>query len=470
MQARRRCCRALSFAVLTVLALFCASGAAHAGEIVDGNNPPTVRNNMHVCPSGFITTGLHAFNNQLLCLGLFSDPGGFLTANETVVSGNFWPPDAVTRAAHAFTGSQILWCGPDRYVTGVHVVNRQLSCAQFPRESRDTTRRLGHLVVDAGGSGATMRSGMHACPRGTILVGANFDNNTFLCAGLPFCTEDAHCTGAGDVCEMRAFQCEDDDDCTSANTGVCRRSGLLSFFGGGGCRGDDRDGWVTDRSGTNLNFNEADAFDDNDSDSLSLSNIPAGTIIRVYDDEHGSTADDWTQIFVKTRTSICLAGGFENSNNGSALKIDYHEVDGLNDDVSRVEVRSALVDFAGRCLDVNMGTNAAQIFGCHGNANQSWTHEVDGEIRGWNNLCLEANSSEIHTWPNLAPGVARRASVRVAACNGSVVQKWSVTDAGEIRMFNDMCLDIVGGVSQNNAAVQIYPCHGNQNQRWLSSF
>ena len=106
---------------------------------------------------------------------------------------------------------------------------------------------------------------------------------------------------------------------------------------------------------------------------------------------------------------------------------------------------SALIDFAGRCLDVNMNNNAAQIFDCHAGSNQSWIYEVDGEIRGINNLCLEANNTEIQSWPNLTTGQVRRAAVRVAACNGGVHQKWSVTEAGQIRMFSDMCLDIVGG-------------------------
>jgi Ricin-type beta-trefoil lectin domain len=461
MQAHR--CRS-SFSLLAALALLCGAGAAHAGEIVDGNNPPTVRNNMHVCPPGYITTGVQVSNNQLLCLGLFTSTAGFLTTGETVVSGSFWPPDTVTRAAYAFTGTSIPWCGPDRYVTGVHVANRQLSCAQFPWEMRNATRRLGHLVVD-GASSATVRNNMHACPRGTILVGANFDNNTFLCAGLPFCSEDAHCTGAGDVCEFQSAACG--DSCLSSNAGVCRQRGMLTFKEDSGCRGDV-EGWVTDRSGNMADFN-ADGFDDNDAESLHLGSVRAGTIIRVYDDEGGSQSDDWAQILVKSTTTTCL-GGFETSFESAALKVDFHPVSDLDDEVSRVDVRSALIDFAGRCADVNTNNNAAQIFTCHGGPNQSWIHEVDGEIRGWNNLCLEANSAEIHTWPNLAAGQVRRAAVRVAACNGSVFQKWTATDAGQIRMFADMCLDIVGGSSQNNAALQIYPCHGGQNQRWLSSF
>lgn len=461
MSYRRIPCIALTAA----LALAAFAGTARAGEIIDGNNPPTVRNNMHVCPSGYITTGVHVGNNQLLCLGLFVDPAGPLTTAESVVSGLNWPPDSVTRAAYNFNGTSIPWCGPDRYVTGVHVANRQLSCAQFPQETRNSTRRLGHLVVD-GGSGLTVRNNMHACPRGTLLVGANFDTNTFLCAGLPFCTENAHCTGTGDTCEFQSSACG--DSCLSSNKGVCRQRGQLTFFEDSGCRGDSA-GWVTERSGNLINFDASDGFSDDDAESLHLSGARPGTIIRVYDDEGGSQGDDWLQILVKGTTTSCL-GGFETSFESSALKVDYHPVSDLNDEVSRVDVRSALIDFGGRCLDVITGNNAAQIFTCHGGPNQSFIHEVDGEIRGWNNLCLEANSAEIHTWPNLTTGQVRRASVRMAACNNSVFQRWTATDAGQIRMFADMCLDIVGGTSQNNAGVRISPCTGNANQRWLSSF
>jgi hypothetical protein len=172
---------------------------------------------------------------------------------------------------------------------------------------------------------------------------------------------------------------------------------------------------------------------------------------------------------VKQPASQCLTGGFENSVNGPTFKIDYHGNGDLNDEVSLVVVRSALIDFAGRCLDVDMNDNMAQIFGCHGNPNQSWFYQ-NGEIRGFNNLCLEANSAEILAWPNLPAGQPRHAAIRVATCNGAVFQKWTVTEAGQIRMFSDMCLDIVDGVSKDNAAVQIYPCHGQPNQRWLSSF
>lgn len=470
MRARRRWTFVLTLTAV-LLSLFALAGTARAGEIIDGNNPPTVRNNMHSCPRGYIATGVHVGNNQLLCLGLFSDPAGFMTTGESVVSSNFWPPDSVTRAAHGYSSAlpSIPWCGPDRYVTGVHVANRQLNCAQFPSGSnRNYTPRLGHIVVDYG-TNPTQRSNMHACPRGFVLVGANFDNNTFLCAELPFCQEASHCPGslAGEVCEFQSIAC--DEDCLFTTTGVCRRQGQLSFREDNGCV-EDFVGWLTERSGNLVNFTNNDAFTNDEARSLSLSNVRAGTIIRVYDNSAGSTNDDWTQIFAKTNISSTCVGTFQTSSDTPSLRIDHHRVDNLDGKVSRVDVRSAIIDFGGRCVDVNMNNNAAQIFDCHAGPNQSWIYEADGEIRGINGLCLEANSSEIHTWPNLPAGQSRRAAVRVANCNGSVHQKWTVTEAGQLRMFADMCLDIVSGTSQNNAALQIFPCNGGQDQRWLSSF
>lgn len=465
MRARRRCTLPDAFAA--ALLLFALTDTARAGEFIDGNNPPTVRNNMHSCPPGSIVTGINVAANQLLCTGPFENGQGFLTVNERVDSGstatNQWPPDAVTRAAHNYTGPTMHWCGPNRFMTGVHVLNNAFNCTEFASGSnRNYTTRLGHIVVDTG----TQRSGVRACPRGTILVGAHFTNNALLCAELPFCEDTSHCPGSSDVCEFSSVTCP---ECIGPVTGVCRRQGILGFCEGNNCT-EDSVGWMTDRSGNSATDSSTNGgFENDEARSLSFSSTKAGTIIRVYDSSSGSQADDWTQIFAKTGVGGCL-GSFETSFQNSAVKVDHQHVDNLDGKVSLVTVRSAIIDFAGRCLDVNQTNNAAQIFDCHAGPNQSWIYEVDGEIRGLNNLCLEANSAEINTWPNLTTGQVRRAAVRVAQCNGSVHQKWSVTEAGQIRMFSDMCLDIVGGTSANQAAVQIFPCHGGSNQRWLSSF
>jgi hypothetical protein len=451
-----------------ILALFVSQGISQAGETIDGNNPPTVRNNMHSCPRGSIVTGVNVAANQLLCLNNFVDIAGFLTTGERVDTGvradNQWPPDAVTRAAYAYAGPTMHWCGPDQYMTGVHVLDNSFNCARFPAAAnRNYTTQLGHIVIDT----STVRNNMHACPRGTVLVGAHFGNNTFLCAELPFCLDNAQCPSASDTCEFLSTGCAT-SACISPTTGVCRRQGTLSFREDNGCL-QDFVGSLTDRSGNLVRFPDNDSFDNDEARSVQLTNVKAGTIIRVYDDSSGSTADDWTQIFVKTAAgSVCL-GTFQLSSDTPSMKVDYHAVDNLDGKVSRVDVRSALIDFGGRCVDVNTNNNAAQIFGCHAGPNQSWIYTVNEEIRGFNNLCLEASNTDVQGWPQLAAS-ARRAAVRVAACTGGINQKWSITETGQVRVFGDMCLDIQGGVSQNNAAVQLAPCNGAGSQRWLDSF
>lgn len=459
------------FAVLSILLFWGCAGAVWAGEIVDGNNPPTVRNNMHVCPPGYIVTGVNAGANQLLCLGRFQDSTGDLTRNETVVSGtvSYWPPDNWTRVAHGYssTGANIPWCGANRYVTGVHVANRTFSCAAFPAGSGgDYTSRLGHVIVDSGAS-PTQRNNMHACPRGYVLAGANFDTNTFLCAELPFCQEASHCAGAGsgDQCERRGSN-------PFRNAGLCRKTGVLTLWSDNGCgfEGGEIVGLLSDRSGTVVDLSTNPSYEDDAASSLDFWLLRPGVIVRAYDEPDGDTGDDWTEVFSKNSGSPCLAS-FENSFADGRFVVRAHPPgNGLDGDVSRVEVQSAIVDSAGRCLDVNQNTSSVQIFDCHAGRNQAWTYFANGEIRGLGGRCLEANSAEINNWPFLGPNQVRRAAVRVATCNGTVFQQWSVTEAGQIRMFSDMCLDIEGGTSQNQAPVQIYPCHGGQNQSWRSSF
>ncbi len=462
----RSCRRPLALALPLALTLLACAGAIQADEIVDQS---TSRNNMHSCPPGFIMTGVHVTNDDLLCTGQFANGPSNLTVDENVDSGgaNAWPPDTETRVAHNYTGPAIHWCGPDRFMTGVNVGGNAFNCSRFTATGtgRNYTSSLGHVIVD-GGANQTVRNGMHACPRGTILVGAHFGQNLFLCAELPFCEDTSHCPGASDVCEFTSVSC---NNCTVPFTGVCRRQGNLDFRAGGSCTQSSA-GSLTNRSGnTATSASTGGAFVNDSARSVSQVNMKAGTIVRIYDSSSGSESDDWTQIFAKTDGAGCTPS-FESSVQSASLKIDYHPFNGLDGRVSLVDVRSALIDFAGRCLDINANNGAIQVFDCHAGVNQSWIYEVDGEIRGQNNQCLEANSSEIHTWPTLPPGQIRRASLRMANCNGSIHQKWSVTEAGQIRMFSDMCLDIAGGASFNQASVQLFPCHGGQNQRWLSSF
>lgn len=164
-------------------------------EFVDGqNNSPTQRNNMHSCPPGFVVTGVHVDNNWLLCEGPFSfplvapPPPGISNevADFGVTADNQFPYTA---------GRTMHWCGSlialnHRMVTGVHVDQNGFGCANYVQRD-GTVLPVGTPFIDGGGeSTPTQRSGMHACPVGTVLVGAFFDDNAFLCAQRNYCTTD----------------------------------------------------------------------------------------------------------------------------------------------------------------------------------------------------------------------------------------------------------------------------------------
>lgn len=92
---------------------------------------------------------------------------------------------------------------------------------------------------------------------------------------------------------------------------------------------------------TIINFIEQEFCDNDDAESISIHNIPQGTIIKLYDDVNGSEQDDVLTIFAKTDIVSAnintLESFFENEN----IKIIYEGVDGLNSAVSLMEVSTA---------------------------------------------------------------------------------------------------------------------------------
>lgn len=58
------------------------------------------------------------------------------------------------------------------------------------------------------------------------------------------------------------------------------------------------------------------------------------------------------------------------------------------------------------------------------------------------------------------------ATVSLQQCTGNPNQKWTFA-GGQIKVFGDKCLDVVGGNNVNGAQVQIHTCTGgNPNQLW----
>ncbi|GGO22971.1 lipase [Microbispora rosea subsp. aerata] len=116
---------------------------------------------------------------------------------------------------------------------------------------------------------------------------------------------------------------------------------------------------------------------------------------------------------------------------------------------------------SGRCLDVAGVSQAngaqVQIWDCHGQANQQWTLTSAGELRVYGNKCLDVYGA----------GTADGTQVVIWDCNGQSNQKWRFNSDGTITAVGaNKCLDVVGGGTANGTRIQIYSCWGGSNQKW----
>lgn len=112
---------------------------------------------------------------------------------------------------------------------------------------------------------------------------------------------------------------------------------------------------------------------------------------------------------------------------------------------------------SGRCLDVpNASTTDGtqlQLWDCHSNSNQQWAYTDAGELRVYGDKCLDA------------AGTGNGAKVQIYSCWGGDNQKWRLNSDGSIvGVQSGLCLDAAG--TANGSAVQIYSCSNGSNQRW----
>nr|WBO81683.1 endo-1,4-beta-xylanase [Streptomyces sp. SBE_14.2] len=114
---------------------------------------------------------------------------------------------------------------------------------------------------------------------------------------------------------------------------------------------------------------------------------------------------------------------------------------------------------SGRCLDVpNASTSdgtQVQLWDCHSNSNQQWTYTDAGELRVYGNKCLDAG------------GTGNGTRVQIYSCWGGDNQKWRLNSDGTIvGVQSGLCLDAVGAGTANGTLIQLYSCSGGSNQRW----
>ncbi|MGW1914596.1 endo-1,4-beta-xylanase [Streptomyces sp. NPDC002076] len=114
---------------------------------------------------------------------------------------------------------------------------------------------------------------------------------------------------------------------------------------------------------------------------------------------------------------------------------------------------------SGRCLDVpGAGTTDGtqlQLWDCHSGTNQQWTYTDADELRVYGNKCLDA------------AGTGNGSKVQIYSCWGGDNQKWRLNSDGSIvGVQSGLCLDAVSGGTANGTLIQLYSCSNGNNQRW----
>ncbi|CAM5514176.1 Beta-xylanase OS=Streptomyces fumanus OX=67302 GN=GCM10018772_38630 PE=3 SV=1 [Streptomyces fumanus] len=114
---------------------------------------------------------------------------------------------------------------------------------------------------------------------------------------------------------------------------------------------------------------------------------------------------------------------------------------------------------SGRCVDVPGSSTTdgtqVQLWDCHGGTNQTWTSTDAGELRVFDNKCLDA------------AGTGNGAKVQIYTCWGGDNQKWRLNSDGTITgVQSGLCLDAVGAGTANGTLLQLYTCSSSGNQRW----
>jgi hypothetical protein len=485
--------RSLLLVLSSIVGILGSFSPVEATEVVVAAGGPT-RAGVPACPPDALLVGVDAASGRLLCNdGFVTPPNNNLWIVGEVADGpgrsvfSVWPPPPAPgvidqRVAHAYAGSPMHSCAPGMFMTGFAAAPNVFLCARFASMANTLPNYLRrHFITHP-----TPRGGVPACPRGSALVGVHVANGTFLCTEFAPCNQPSHCP-AGNVCERRSFALDPPDDPLFGGRvpGVCRPSGTLTLFEENGCRGNQV-GWLTDRSANVVNLSAregrtadsgpralAGGYKNDKARSLQLSQVSAGAMIRVYDNSQGNLDDDFSEMLVRRATSAghCInTFQFLDHNtleDGFVSGVYTGFGADLDGKVSLVEVQTAILSNGGECLDVNQVDATVQLFRCHHGPNQRWTQGSNGTVQGINHWCLEAIPDDVLGW---APGGPRTARLQVSGCNGGPVQLWTRTPSQELRVFSDMCLDVGGVGTGDGTPVQVAPCNGSANQKWLATF
>ncbi|PWK78654.1 ricin-type beta-trefoil lectin protein [Lentzea atacamensis] len=116
---------------------------------------------------------------------------------------------------------------------------------------------------------------------------------------------------------------------------------------------------------------------------------------------------------------------------------------------------------SGRCLDISGASTAngaqAQLWDCHGGANQRFTYTSGKQLQVYGNKCLAAGNG----------GTGNGTAVVIWDCNSQAGQQWTVNANGTITgVQSGLCLDANGAGTANGTRIILWTCNGGGNQQW----
>jgi glucose/arabinose dehydrogenase len=120
---------------------------------------------------------------------------------------------------------------------------------------------------------------------------------------------------------------------------------------------------------------------------------------------------------------------------------------------------------SGRCLDVvgqgQADKTGVNIYDCNGQDNQAWTLTAAGELRVYSTpKCLDVAGND-----TTAPATAQ-----IYTCNGGANQRWRLDPDGTIvGVQSGLCLDVTGAAIANSTLVGLWTCNGQSNQKWTTA-
>jgi hypothetical protein len=108
-------------------------------------------------------------------------------------------------------------------------------------------------------------------------------------------------------------------------------------------------------------------------------------------------------------------------------------------------------------LNTSSSTDAATLFGCDDDSNQTWTVDANGTVESGSGKCLDVHDA----------GTSDGTEVDYAGCSGDAAQQWRVeADGSLLNPESSLCLEPSGGADTSGTALVLESCTYTAIQEW----